>query len=125
MDCITTGRKPSSDGYPRGRVEGRQTTAHRAAWIQAFGPLPSDVFVLHTCDNKECVNLDHLFLGSHADNMADKASKGRCRNQHTDKTHCVNGHEFSPENTSIAPNNGQRVCKACARDRQRRWREKQ
>jgi hypothetical protein len=123
MDCITATTKLSSNGYPTGRAEGRQMNAHRAAWVKAYGSLPSDVFVLHTCDNPMCINLAHLFLGSHADNMRDKANKGRCRNQHTGKTHCANGHEFSPENTSISSSNGQRVCKACARDRQRKWKE--
>jgi len=116
MNCITADTALQSNGYPAGRVEGKQTNAHRAAWINAFGPLPSDVLVLHTCDNKVCVNLDHLFLGSHADNMRDKAEKGRCNNQHKNKTHCHRGHEFNDENTYVNPR-GWRECRACRREK--------
>lgn len=51
--------------------------AHRFAWIAAHGEIPKGMFVLHRCDNPPCVRLDHLFLGTHADNMADMSNKGR------------------------------------------------
>jgi hypothetical protein len=46
-------------------------------WFKANGEIPDGLQVLHRCDNPPCHNIDHLFLGTHADNMADKKQKGR------------------------------------------------
>lgn len=51
--------------------------AHRAAWRMMRGPIPTDMFVLHKCDNPICVNPSHLFLGSQSDNAKDMWAKRR------------------------------------------------
>lgn len=53
------------------------TTAHRAAWIKTHGPLTRTQLVCHHCDNRECINMLHLFIGTHKDNGNDCVSKGR------------------------------------------------
>jgi len=63
-------------GYGEFRLK-RMIPAHRAAWILFKGPIPNEMDVLHKCDVRSCVNPDHLFLGTHQENMKDRDAKGR------------------------------------------------
>ncbi len=53
--------------------------AHRVSWEIHYGPIPQGMHVLHKCDNRGCVRPDHLFVGTHNDNMQDMKNKGRAR----------------------------------------------
>jgi len=66
------------DGYGRFQISKTVCrTSHRVSWEMENGPIPDGLCVLHKCDNPSCVNVVHLFLGTRADNNADRKKKGR------------------------------------------------
>lgn len=64
-------------GYGRFRADEGKVYAHRVAYEKFVGPIPVGMDILHKCDVPRCVNPAHLFLGTQADNNADRDSKGR------------------------------------------------
>lgn len=111
------------NGYARLHYARRQLLAHRVAWELTHGEIPTiegtddrGTCVCHRCDNPSCVNPDHLFLGTHVDNMADRDAKGRqTRGVRVPPTHCKHGHAFEGDNLRVK--NGGRQCRACNRIR--------
>ena len=117
---LWTGFK-STTGYGVLQVDGKKIKAHRISYEIYKKQIPQGMSVLHKCDVRECVNPDHLFIGTHQDNMKDMVEKRRSRNGNKCKTHCKRGHIFSEENTYFTKS-ATRVCRECEklRDAKRR-----
>lgn len=97
----------------------RTVKAHRFAYEALIGPIPEGCDLDHVrargCTNRHCVNPAHLEPVSHRENIR-RGDSPSSRNGR--KTHCVNGHEFTPENIYYRPDNGARQCRECARLRE-------
>ncbi len=74
------GRK-NLKGYGLASYQNKSQLTHRIVWIMAHGSVPAGKHVCHHCDNPSCVRIDHLFVGTHADNMRDMHNKGRSGNR--------------------------------------------
>lgn len=89
-----------------------QKYAHRVAFTLLRGPIPDGLTLDHLCRNPPCVNPDHLEAVTQGENVARGNSPPA---RHGRKTQCVNGHEFTPENTYTRPDGTGRHCRACMR----------
>lgn len=67
----------TASGYGNFKIDGGFKGAHRVSYELYKGTIPDGLQVLHRCDNRCCVNPDHLFVGTQSDNMYDKVAKGR------------------------------------------------
>lgn len=122
--------RTASDDYGRFNVVrgGRLTLAHRFSWIlHNRQDIPDGLMVLHSCDNKRCVNPAHLSLGTAADNARQASDRGllahlpRARAaRRRNITHCARRHELTEDNIYLS---GGRVrCRECHRMREAKYR---
>lgn len=103
------------------RSTGKCWRAHRFSWIIHGKELVEGLDLCHSCDNRLCVNPDHLWLGTRQENLLDCLRKNR--NPNWNKTHCKHGHEYTKENTMIRYD-GDRECRTCSNRHKKEWHER-
>jgi len=115
-----TGLMPA--GYGCFRYQGKTLLAHRISYEVAKGPIPHGLQIDHICRVRCCVNPDHLRCVTIRENVLCGVGVAA---QNLAKTHCVRGHEFTPENTFSTPSNPSgRRCKECNRINNQEWKER-
>jgi hypothetical protein len=103
---------PAKQGYASITTNGESYHIHRISLCIYLGlEYEGRWLACHTCKNKNCWNPCHLYQGDSADNIKDRDRElGHHNNR---KTHCPQGHEYTPENTYLI--RGSRLCKTCAK----------
>lgn len=114
--CVIHPGRPNNKGYVSRKFGGRMEGVHRIAWIEAHGPIPPGMEVDHVCKQRACVEVSHLRLLTHRENLlaGDTIVARNAR-----KTHCSNGHPFDAVNTYV-DRQGKRKCRTCNRNARRK-----
>lgn len=109
LACVT------QTGYGQFRFRGKLTPAHRASYVLHRGAIPPGAVLDHLCRVRRCVNPDHLEPVDQRTNLLRGIGWAAVN---ASKTHCVNGHEFTAENTYVNPS-GRRHCRICRKSQRR------
>ncbi len=113
--------KTNKGGYGEIKVAGQRLRTHRWMYEIVKGPIPDGLQLDHLCRQRACCNPAHLEAVTHRENMM----RGKTQTaQKAAQTHCIHGHPFDAANTQWRKN-GTRSCRACHRDAQQRFKERQ
>lgn len=106
------------DGYGKHFVKGKTVTSHRYSYESATGSPLGSAVIDHLCRVRRCIRPDHLEPVTHRENLMRGLTLAAAN---VAKTHCPQGHEYTPENTYLVLTGG-RACRTCMRDKSRRRR---
>lgn len=116
-ECIEGSGRNGSHGYKEVWKDGRLQKEHRWVWEHRRGIIPAGMVIDHLCRNRACVNVDHLEVVTHVENIM--RGNGACA-LNARKTKCKRGHEFTESNTRRYRTG--RYCRTCDNARSARQR---
>ena len=112
----------TGDGYGQIQADNRLLYVHRVSYEAHVGAIPPGMVIDHLCRVRACLNPEHLEVVTRGVNNLRGVG---CMAVNAARTRCVNGHDYTPENTYIRPGGaGHRDCRQCKRDRTRAWKER-
>ncbi len=127
----------SGNGYGDLWVGKKHMNAHRYSYTLHKGEIPDGMHILHSCDNRPCVNPDYLSIGTNSDNINDAIKKGRFRPLRKNKNGdsigissrhksslCFNGHDITKKENIYTSPNSRRFCKVCDKIRSKKYNDK-
>jgi HNH endonuclease len=122
---LWTGCKDKT-GYGKFKSEGQTFRSHRWSYERLRGSIPNHLKLDHLCRVRHCVNPDHLQPVSPKENIRRGMTGLDSNPWNRGKTHCIHGHEFTPENTYQVIKDGtpRRYCRACQKESDRRHNER-
>jgi len=124
-DCWLWGAAENGLGYGIFTRHKKRWYAHRLSYTMLVGPIPEGLVIDHLCRNPGCVNPKHLEPVTHRENCL--RGESFCAKQ-ARRTHCPQGHEYTPENTYLykrVHGKTMRHCRACNRERSRKRRQRE
>ena len=111
-------RGPKNHKYGTLFINKKAISVHRLSYENFIGPIPEGKDILHKCDTSLCINPNHLWAGTHQENMKDMSKKGRSKTapnsgRFKKQTHCKKGlHELSGKNIRLIKTG--KLCRPCA-----------
>jgi hypothetical protein len=120
--CWHWAASKDTHGYGHIRLDYKLTKAHRASYEHFVGPIPTELQLDHLCRNRGCVNPKHLEPVTVRENVL----RGNGGGAHARKTHCIHGHEYTPENTykqTYVNKDGLQSGRSCRECKLKKWRK--
>lgn len=112
----------NATGYGQLTYQGKHLTAHRFSYTHLVEPIREGFWILHHCDNRICVNPEHLYQGTPINNRADMLERSGWSHPWGKRIACTKGHPYEEGSYRINKTDGSRECRICNKEHKRAYR---